>query len=71
MLFRSEAVFLSDVVLVMTARPGRIQRSITVDLPRPRTLALRETPEFLRYTAEIVEILKASGVLREGHGRRT
>jgi NitT/TauT family transport system ATP-binding protein len=66
-----EAVFLSDVVLVMTARPGRIQRSITVDLRRPRTLALRETPEFLGYTAEIIEILKAAGVLREGRGRRT
>ena len=65
-----EAVFLSDVVLVMTARPGRIQRSITVDLRRPRTLAIRETPEFLRYTAEIVDILKASGILREGHMRR-
>jgi NitT/TauT family transport system ATP-binding protein len=66
----AEAVFLSDVVLVMTPRPGRIQRSITVDLPRPRALALRETPDFLGYTGEIVDILKASGVLREGRGRR-
>jgi NitT/TauT family transport system ATP-binding protein len=65
-----EAVFLSDVVLVMTARPGRIQRAVTVDLRRPRTLALRETPEFLGYTAEIVDVLKASGILREGREAR-
>jgi NitT/TauT family transport system ATP-binding protein len=60
-----EAVFLSDAVLVMTARPGRIQASITVNLPRPRTLSLRETPAFLGYTAQIIELLKKAGVLRE------
>jgi NitT/TauT family transport system ATP-binding protein len=60
-----EAVFLSDVVLVMTPRPGRIEKRIAIDLPRPRTLAMREQPEFLRYTAQIVEILKREGVLRE------
>jgi NitT/TauT family transport system ATP-binding protein len=64
-----EAVFLSDVVLVMTARPGRIQRAITVDLRRPRTLALRETPEFLGYSAQIIDLLKAAGILREGRVR--
>lgn len=61
----SEAVFLSDVVVVMTSRPGRIQKTIEIDLPRPRTLAMRETPRFLSYSAEIVELLKQSGVLRE------
>ncbi|HEY3148059.1 MAG TPA: ABC transporter ATP-binding protein, partial [Dongiaceae bacterium] len=60
-----EAVFLSDVVLVMTPRPGRIAKRIAIDLPRPRTLAMREQPEFLRYTAQIVEILRREGVLRE------
>jgi len=60
-----EAVFLSDRVVVMTPRPGRIDRILDIDLPRPRSLALRETPEFARYSAQIRETFVASGVLRE------
>jgi NitT/TauT family transport system ATP-binding protein len=61
----SEAVFLSDQVIVMTPRPGRVDRVIDIDLPRPRTLAMRETPEFARYSHEILELFLARGVLRE------
>ena len=60
-----EAVFLSDRVVVMTPRPGQIDRVINIDLPRPRTLAMRETPEFARYSREILELFLARGVLRE------
>ena len=60
-----EAVFLSDRVVVMTPRPGKIDRIIDIDLPRPRTLAMRETPEFARYGREILDLLLARGVLRE------
>jgi NitT/TauT family transport system ATP-binding protein len=60
-----EAVFLSDQVIVMTPRPGRIDRVIDIELPRPRTLALRETPEFARYNREILDLFLARGVLRE------
>ena len=60
-----EAVFLSDQVIVMTPRPGRVDRVISIDLPRPRTLAIRETPEFTRYSREILELFLARGVLRE------
>ena len=61
-----EAVFLSDRVLVMSPRPGRIVETIDVDLPRPRTLAVVESPEFGVYTRRIREIFKAHGVLSEG-----
>ena len=61
----AEAVFLSDRVIVMTPRPGRIDRIIDIDLPRPRTLAVRETPEFNAYIRQILDLLLARGVLRE------
>ena len=61
----AEAVFLSDRVIVMTPRPGRIDRIIDIDLPRPRTLAMRETPEFAEYSRQILDLFLARGVLRE------
>jgi NitT/TauT family transport system ATP-binding protein len=61
----AEAVFLSDRVIVMTPRPGRIDRVIDIDLPRPRTLAMRETPQFAAYSREILDLFLARGVLRE------
>ena len=41
-----EAVILSDEVVVMKPRPGRIAEIVTVDLPRPRTLDMMTTPKF-------------------------
>jgi len=60
-----EAVFLSDRVMVMTPRPGRIDREIAIDLPRPRTLAMRDAPEFAAYSRQILDLFLARGVLRE------
>src|SRR5947209_18184637 len=60
-----EAVFLSDRVMVMTPRPGRVDRMIDIELPRPRTLAMRETPEFASYVREILDLFLARGILRE------
>jgi NitT/TauT family transport system ATP-binding protein len=61
----AEAVFLSDRVIVMTPRPGKVDKVIDIDLPRPRTLAMRESAEFAAYSREILDIFLARGVLRE------
>ncbi len=60
-----EAVFLSDRVMVMSPRPGRLVEMLKIDLPRPRHLSLRDTPEFARYTRRIREIFQLEGILVE------
>ncbi|MBS0222464.1 MAG: ABC transporter ATP-binding protein [Proteobacteria bacterium] len=61
----SEAVFLSDRVVIMSARPGRIEDVVDINLPRPRRLAIRETPQFLEYSRRIGRVFESSGILRE------
>lgn len=61
----AEAVFLSDRVVVMTPRPGKIDKILDIDMPRPRTLAMRESAQFADYSREILDVFLASGVLRE------
>jgi len=48
-----EAIYLSDRVLVMSARPGRILADITIELPRPRQLEIKRSPEFIEYADQI------------------
>lgn len=48
-----EAVFLSDRVIVLTARPGRVKLELPIDLPRPRDPAIKDTLEFAHYTARL------------------
>lgn len=48
-----EAVFLSDRVVVMTPRPGRIEHTVPVDLPRPRAAQIREDSRFFHLIAEV------------------
>lgn len=52
-----EAVFLSDRVVVMSAHPGMINETVTIDLPRPRTMAMRETTEFQDYSRYLRRII--------------
>jgi NitT/TauT family transport system ATP-binding protein len=59
-----EAVLLSDRVLVMSPRPGKIVRELKIELPRVRGLAARRDQRFFDYCDEINEIFFSQGVLR-------
>src|SRR5215203_3493332 len=53
-----EAVFLSDRVLVFARRPGRLQESVEIALPRPRNLAIKRAPEFVTYVDRIWKMIE-------------
>ncbi len=56
-----EAVFLSDRVFVMTARPGRFKAEIAVPFGHERSEDLRHSPEFFRLRSEVYALLHAEG----------
>jgi ABC-type nitrate/sulfonate/bicarbonate transport system ATPase subunit/flavin-dependent dehydrogenase len=58
-----EAIYMSDRIVLMTARPGRIESILDVRMPRPRQ---RNSPEFLELRARILEMLHFAGG-QEGH----
>jgi len=60
-----EAVFLGDRVMVMTPRPGQIAEVIDIDLPRPRTLSLKDSSEFTKYTSKVRSLFMEHGVLKD------
>ena len=62
-----EAVFLSSRVVVMSARPGRVQQIVDIDLPYPRTTETREETRFFELATEVRELLRES---HSGRGRR-
>ena len=48
-----EAVYLSDRVVVLGRRPGRIRETVAINLPRPRPLSIKRTPAFAAYVDRI------------------
>jgi NitT/TauT family transport system ATP-binding protein len=58
----AEAVLLSDRVVVMSRRPGRILRLLAIDLPRPRTLAMANTSAFGVYAQQARALLDQSEI---------
>lgn len=60
-----ESVQLSDRVVVFTPRPGQIAEIIDIDLPRPRTMAVRESDEFQGYIHRLTTIFMNFGILRD------
>ena len=61
----SEAVFLSNRVVVMSTRPGRVEEIISIELPRERHFELREEPQFARYTRHVRRLFERMGILVE------
>jgi NitT/TauT family transport system ATP-binding protein len=53
-----EAVFLSDRVVIMSPRPGRIDSIVAIDLPRPRDVATRESARFFELATAVREKLR-------------
>ncbi|BDD94158.1 ABC transporter ATP-binding protein [Pandoraea sp. NE5] len=53
-----EAVFLSDRVIVMSARPGKVQQEVVIDLPRPRSpQTIKQHPRYAGYVAQLSQLM--------------
>jgi NitT/TauT family transport system ATP-binding protein len=54
----AEAILLADRVVAMSPRPGRIEKVLDVNLPRPRRLDMQFSPEFKSHSDEIRELIR-------------
>ena len=61
----TEAVFLSDKVVILDRHPGRIVEVLDIDLPRPRPLSVRETPDFGHYSHHIRQVFMKLGIVKD------
>jgi len=53
-----EAVYLSDRVVIFSRRPGRVQETVAIDLPRPRPLSIKRSPAFVEYVDHIWTLIE-------------
>ena len=60
-----EAVFLSDMVFIMSRNPGQIVKEIAIDIPHPRSLSVRQSNKFTDYVAKIRHEFAMLGILQE------
>ena len=58
-----ESIFLSDRILVMSPRPGRIVSELVVNLPRPRTLQQMTEPDFIAVKRQILDLLHGTAAV--------
>jgi NitT/TauT family transport system ATP-binding protein len=64
-----EAVYLSNRIVVFSRRPGRIKELVEIDMPQPRQLAIKRSPEFVAYVDRIWQLIEhdvRESVLAEG-----
>jgi ABC-type nitrate/sulfonate/bicarbonate transport system ATPase subunit len=61
-----EALLLAETIYVMTARPGRIKKTISVDLPRPRPNEITTSPEFNEFKREILRLIREEAIEAAG-----
>lgn len=62
-----EAIFLSDRVVVMTARPGRIKAELVIPLPRPRTAEMMSSIEFTQILHKLRNLIREESLAAMGH----
>ncbi len=60
-----EAVYISDRVVVMTNRPGRLKEEVPITLPRPRTIDVQESPDFLALRHSILTSIREESLVHE------
>jgi NitT/TauT family transport system ATP-binding protein len=63
-----EAVLLADRIVVFSARPGRVQKMITVDLPKPRALGVKRSPQFHQLVDEVWCLIGSGHASGAGEG---
>ncbi|WP_104177501.1 ABC transporter ATP-binding protein [Cryobacterium sp. Y50] len=54
----AEAAFLSEQVILLAANPGRVQEVVTIDLPQPRELSIRDSMKFTNVAAHLRRVLE-------------